>query len=84
MNLLEIDKPRTIYQGRSQILSDGGLFVEETEHGRHLRYSKGKLLWSKINYYDENYIGMLSWSRYLTADEAAKPLAAILAGNCEK
>ena len=80
--LLAEAKPVTITSGRAQLLSDGGLFLEETNFGRHLRFTKDRLLWSRVNDYDKNRIGALSWSRYLSADEAARPLEAISSLNC--
>ena len=80
--LLREARPVTISEGRAQVLSDGGLFIEESNFGRHLRFTKDKLLWSRINDYDNNYVGLLSWSRYITAKEVEKPLAAIASHQC--
>jgi len=82
--LLEEAKPISVTQGRAQILNDGGLFFEETTLGRHLRFTKDKLLWSRVNDYDDKRIGMVAWSRYLTAEEVAKPLEAISHLNCNE
>ena len=75
--LLSQSKPVTMTAGRSQVLPDGGLFIEETESGRHLRFSSKHLIWSRVNDFDAQHIGLVSWSRYLTADEAKKSLDAI-------
>lgn len=80
--LLTESQPRTITEGRAQILPDGGLFIEETMSGRLLRFTKNRILWSYINDYDKDSIGFLGWSRYLTADEVAKPLRSIQARHC--
>ncbi len=82
--LLEEAKPITMTEGRAEILPDGGLFIEESSFGRHLRFTKGQLLWSRVNDYDESRIGIVSWSRYLTQKAAKKPLAAIAARHCNK
>jgi hypothetical protein len=82
--LLSDARPVTLSEGRAKILSDGGLFIEETNYGRLLRFSKDKLLWSWVNDYDEKRIGMLSWSRYLTAEEGRLPLNALAEKNCQK
>lgn len=82
--LLAETKPISVVQGRAQILKDGGLFLEETTQGRHLRFSKDKLLWSRVNDYDEERIGMIAWSRYLTPEEVAEPLKAISKINCNE
>jgi Arylsulfotransferase (ASST) len=75
--LLEKTKPTTISEGLARVLDDGGLFLEESNYGRHLRFTKDKLLWSRVNDYDDKRIGLLSWSRYLTEEEARTPLEAI-------
>lgn len=73
-------RPITFSEGRAQVLPDGGLFIEETNFGRHLRFSKDGLLWSRVNDYDDQSIGVVSWSRYLTQDEVKIPLAKISPG----
>ena len=81
--LLSAAKPVTLTEGRAQVLSDGGLFVEESNYGRILRFSKVGLLWSQINDYDERRVGNLSWSRYLSAEEAKEPLRALAEKDCK-
>jgi hypothetical protein len=63
-SLLAENDVRTITQGRANIGDDNSLFIEETDHGRLLRFLNGRLLWSRINWYDKNRVGSLSWSRY--------------------
>ena len=74
-------KLRSLTEGRVQPLADGGLFVEETNVGRHLRFSATKLMWSRINYYDARRIGLVTWSRYLTSQEG-EALARAVASRC--
>lgn len=81
--MLDELKPKTITEGRAQVLPDGGLFVEESNYGRQLRFTKEKLLWSRVNEYNEDYIGILSWSRYISENEVRKPLNAILRHSCK-
>lgn len=80
--LLATAQPRTAWEGRARLLPDGGLFVEETESGRLLRFSKDRLVWSFVNDHDDKYLGALAWSSYLTAEEASKPLEALAARGC--
>jgi hypothetical protein len=80
--LLAEAKPMTLTEGRAQLLPDGGLFIEESNYGRQLRFTKDKLLWSRVNDYDDKRIGVVSWSRYLTAEEASEPLKALAAMQC--
>lgn len=81
--LLSESKPLTFSEGLARVLPDGGLFVEETIYGRHLRFSKDRLMWSRVNDYDEKHIGVVSWSRYLTAEEVRIPLQAIASRRCQ-
>ena len=81
--LLAVARPITLTEGRAQILPDGGLFIEETDYGRLLRFTEDKLLWSRVNNFDDQHIGKLSWSRYITSEEASVPLKAIAAMRCQ-
>jgi hypothetical protein len=62
-------QPQTVTEGLIRVLPDGGLFFEETNYGRHFRFTKSKLMWVRNNKYDRGRNGMLSWSRYLTKPE---------------
>lgn len=63
-------KPRTFTEGRVQLLEDKSIFIEETNNARLFKLnSKGQLVWSYINTYDANNLGIVSWSRYLTKKE---------------
>jgi len=80
--LLDAAKPVTVTAGRARILPDGGLFLEENNFGRLLRFTKDRLLWSRVNDYDDKRIGVFGWSRYLTAEEASIPLRALEKRKC--
>lgn len=83
--LLSITKPITKSAGLARVLADGGLFIEETNFGRHMRFTKDKLLWSRINDYDDKRIGLVSWSRYLDVEEVPPSmLNPYLAKGCEQ
>jgi hypothetical protein len=82
LSLLEASRLKTITEGRAKLLKDGGLFIEESNNGRHLRFTPEKLLWSRVNDFDLEKIGIVSWSRYLTAQEAAPALAALSPTKC--
>ena len=57
---------RTVTGGRSQILNNGDLYIEETNSGRILYIDKmGDLKWEFINRADDGNIYFLSWSRLL-------------------
>jgi hypothetical protein len=57
-------------EGRSDILSNGDVFVEETVAGRLFRASAKEIRWSYINREAaSDNIGILNWSRYLPASQ---------------
>ena len=57
---------RTITAGLSQILSNGDLFIEETDYGRTLYFDNdGSLRWTYVNRADNGKNYILAWSRIL-------------------
>ena len=57
---------RTITQGRSQILSNGDLFIEETNYARTLYFNAdGSLRWAHVNRADNKNNYIVAWSRIL-------------------
>ena len=61
---------RTITEGRSEVLTNGDLFVEETNYGRTLYFnSNGSLRWTHINRADDGQVYALGWSRILYTQE---------------
>ena len=57
---------KTVTEGRSQILPNGDLFIEETNFGRILYFdSYGKLRWSYINRANNGKTYSLGWARML-------------------
>jgi hypothetical protein len=65
----KIIRPKTVTEGRLRVLKDGGVFIEDTNNGRHIRFSTTNLMWSRVNYYNDKYIGRVNWSRYLSKAE---------------
>ena len=72
----------TLTQGRAQLLRDGGLFVEETDRSRLMRFSKDRLVWSWSNGFGPRHFGALAWSRYLYADEVEPVLESVRRKGC--
>ena len=61
---------KTITQGRSQILSNKDLFVEETNYGRTLYFnSDGSLRWTYVNRAENGNVYVVGWSRILYTQE---------------
>jgi len=61
---------RTVTQGRSEILPNGELFIEETNYGRTLYFnSDGSLRWTHVNLADSGHVYSVNWSRILYNQE---------------
>jgi len=57
---------KTIGEGRSEILPNGDLFIEETNYGRTLYFNgDGSLRWSHVNRGSDNNVYRIGWSRIL-------------------
>ena len=66
---LSTHEVRTAIRGRSQVLPNGDLFVEESEFGRLLYFNAdGSLGWSHVNRAKDNKVYANSWSRVLNRD----------------
>ncbi len=63
---------KTILEGRSKIIKNKGIFIEETCRGRLLFGDQKSLIWSYIEKVDEDHLSMFSWSRYITEEEFSK------------
>jgi Arylsulfotransferase (ASST) len=62
----------TYTEGRSRILSNGDIFVEETNHGRIIYGSQNEEIWSYVEQIDDTKLGLFNWSRYITEEEFNK------------
>jgi len=67
--MFQTSKIKTLSEGRSRILPDGQLFVEETNYGRILFGDKNGVNGVYVSRINKDYIAMLSWSRYYTREE---------------
>ena len=67
---LEINDVRTNTSGRSKILPNGDLFVEESNFGRSLYFnSDGSLRWTHINRANNGNVYAVGWSRILYSQD---------------
>jgi len=80
--LLTSSRVRSVTEGRATVGEGDSLFIEDSNAGRHLRFRDGKLLWSRINWYDQNRIGLVGWSRYLPASEVGGLLESVATRKC--
>tara|TARA_B100001057_G_scaffold447231_1_gene486569 strand:+ start:1415 stop:2809 length:1395 start_codon:yes stop_codon:yes gene_type:complete len=61
---------RTVTQGRSKILPNGDLFIEESNYGRTLYFnSDGSIRWTHVNLADDANIYNVGWSRILFTEK---------------
>lgn len=68
-SLIENDV-RTITQGRSQILTNDDLFIEESDYGRTLYFNAdGSLRWAHVNRASNDKVYGVAWSRILYTNE---------------
>jgi hypothetical protein len=64
------DDVRTITRGRSQILTNFDLFIEESNYSRTLYFNKdGSLRWTHVNRADNGNVYRVGWSRILYTEE---------------
>jgi hypothetical protein len=70
---------RTATEGRSQILDNNDLFIEEQNYGRILYFNKDKSLqWQYVNRADDENIYYVNWSRILYKPEDIKKVRKVL------
>ena len=77
----------TISQGRSDILPNGDLFIEEHNYGRILYFNKdGSLRWSFVNRLNDGEVGFLKWSRIIYSPLDINTVNSFLSSRieCEK
>ena len=60
---------RTTYSGRSKVLLNGEVFIEESNYGRLLRLAPDRAIWEFVPRLDNNHLSMPIYSRYLTEEE---------------
>ena len=70
---------RTMYEGISQILDTGDLFIEEQNFGRLLYFNKDtSVQWQYVNRADNGNVYFVSWSRILYKPEDIKKVRKII------
>ena len=83
---LEKYEVRTLTQGRSKILDNGDLFIEESNYGRLLYFdATGDLKWSYLNKDEKGNVHTLGWSRILSSEEDINNVKSFLnsKNNCD-
>ena len=65
-------KVTTYTDGRSDILPNGDLFIEETNKNRLLRGNTKDIIWQYVDRIDQHSVARLTWSRLITREEFKK------------
>jgi hypothetical protein len=65
-------KVTTYTDGRSDILPNGDLFIEETNKNRLLRGNTKDIIWQYVDRIDQHSVARLTWSRFITKEEFKK------------
>lgn len=60
---------KTRTQGRSDVMENGDLFVEDTDNGRLLLGNEKQVIWQFVERVDEHSIGAVAWSRIISDKE---------------
>ncbi|MDB5130960.1 MAG: Arylsulfotransferase [Mucilaginibacter sp.] len=65
-------KVSTLGEGRSDILPNGDLFIEETDKNRLLRGNTKNTIWQFVNCIDQHSVNALSWCRFISKEDFKK------------
>ncbi len=55
--------------GRSKILTNGDVYIEESDRSRLLRISEDSVRWEYVNSISQGTVGAIHWSRYIAGNE---------------
>ena len=81
---LEREDVITKTSGRSEILNNNELFIEETNYGRTLYFnSDGSLRWTHVNRSKKGNVYLVQWSRILYEDDDIEKVHRFLKINNE-
>ena len=76
---------RTITEGRSEILPDGELFVEEQNYGRVLKMNEqGDLAWRYVNRDSDGGVHLVRWSRMVDRTLARRVASVYKKNRCDE
>jgi len=68
-SILRSEQMRSLTEGRSTLLENGDVFIEETERCRLLRVSEKEVRWLYVSGESKEKSNVITWCRYLTADD---------------
>jgi len=74
---------RTITEGRSEILNENEVFIEESNYGRAVLIGKnGDIAWEYINRGSDGFLYILSWSRIIDRDAGSQLAESLQSESC--
>jgi hypothetical protein len=68
-SMMAEEKIKTVKEGRSKILANGDVFIEQQGFARLLRISENEVRWEYVNKISPDTIGDIHWSRYISEEE---------------
>jgi hypothetical protein len=68
-DMMTKERIATEWSGRSKILANGDVYIEESDYSRLLRISPNGVRWEYVNSQSPRTVGAVHWSRYIESDE---------------
>ena len=68
-DMMAKERIATETSGRSKILANGDVYIEESDYSRLIRISRNTVRWEYVNSLSPETVGALHWSRYISHDE---------------
>ena len=84
---LVMEDVRTLSQGRSDLLENNDLFIEETDYAKILYFNAdGSLRWTHVNRANDGSVYVVGWSRILYTQEDIQTVKRVLSntGACNE
>ena len=68
-DMMTKERIATEWSGRSKILANGDVYIEESDYSRLLRISSNRVRWEYVNSQSPTTVGAVHWSRYIASHE---------------
>ena len=68
-DIMAKERIATETSGRSKILANGDVYIEESDYSRLIRISQNNVRWEYVNALTPNTVGALHWARYISGND---------------
>ena len=68
-DMMDREGIRTETSGRSRVLANGDVYIEQSDYSRLIRISRNEVRWEYVNALTKDTVGAIHWSRYIARDE---------------